>query len=662
MKSRIKVRFSALFVMLAILLTLIIIPHGVLVVRAQGAYYVPITITERSGQDLTDYQIKIELNSTNFPYWEHIASYNGSDIYFLDSDGKPLYYWIESFDLVNRKAVIWVNIPSIPAGSNVTIYMWYGWENPYANYNNGTKVFLWFLDEKNFRPADVVTGTWSVTLLEDSIKFEKTSPTTTVWERYEYVVNTFTPVEVVMKVLTATDQDNSHAAVIEVHGSPDVVNFFLGRSDGRPYYPSGLGFRYIIDVGGDGWDSGGGLGDAQADRWYYVRVRVFSDRVEFYGLQNTTLSLSMGSSLTIYIKVESKPPYSYALWDYAFVRRVTDPEPSISIGHERLCRALYLPSRTMYLVHEIVYSPNSTLFSHNFTVANTTTADYETNYSDAYGWRVYANPYQSGGVSYENNASLVSEINITLPYSEVLVKNVTLLTKTNGTGNFRQLWVRVLNSTGGVVAELTNATIGTSWTEVALTVNANLSNQVTIWINATVKSTTTTGEEIAVKDVRVYVEYRTNPQVTVPWSPNVEFFNCSASHYVELGSAEYLNSSVITFKLIQYLTYNTTHYPVQPSYVGDETIGSYNYSVYRVDPANYSQYMTIYALLENWFKTFRTHAKGYDTETILIGEPLTVELPELGNITIVELNRTFINVSSVTISFSSTGSFTVVVN
>ncbi|RLG76177.1 MAG: hypothetical protein DRO14_03910, partial [Thermoprotei archaeon] len=623
----------------------------------KGEYRVPITVRELSGSDLVNYTVKLELNGTNFPYWEHIASYNGSDIYFLDSDGKPLYYWIESFDLVNRKAVIWVNIPRIPAGSSVTIYMRYGWENPYASYNNGTKAFLWFLDEKNFRPADIVTGTWNVMLLGDSIKFEKTSSATD-WELYRYEVNAPTPVEVIVKVLTATDQNVLHVALIDIHGSPDVVEFFLGRDDASPYIPDGLGFRYIIDVGGDGWDSGGGLGDAQAYKWYYVRVRVFSNRVELYGLQSTSLSLSMGSSPTIYISVDSMPSYSYALWDYAFVRKFVDPEPSISIGREEVMRVLYFPSRTMYLIHNIMYSPNATQFSHNFTATNSTTAGYEVNYTDAYGWRVYALPYDST----ENMASLVSEVNITLPYTEVTVKNITLLAKTNGTGSFRQLWIRLLNSTGGVVAELTNATLGTSWTEVTLTVNADLSNQVTIWINATVKSTTTTGEEIAVKDVRVYIEYETNPQVIVTWSPNVEFFNCSASHYVELGSAEYLNRSIITFKLIQYLTYNTTDYPVQPSYVGDETIGSYNYSVYRVDPANYSQYMTIYALLENRFKTFRTHTKGYDTETILIGEPLTVELPELGNITIVELNRTFINVSSVTISFSSTGSFTVVVN
>ena len=107
----------------------------------KGEYRVPITITERSGSDLTNYPIKIVLNETNFLYWEHIAQFNGYDIYFLDSDGNPLYYWIESFDLINKKADIWVRIPSLPASGNVTIYMYYGSNNLYTNYYGLEKVF-----------------------------------------------------------------------------------------------------------------------------------------------------------------------------------------------------------------------------------------------------------------------------------------------------------------------------------------------------------------------------------------------------------------------------------------------------------------------------------------------------------------------------------------
>jgi len=112
----------------------------------KGSYYVPITIQERSGSNLTDYSVKIVLNSTNFHYWNHIAYWNGSDIYFTDEAGNPLYYWIESFDLGRKNATIWVKIPSIPANGTVTIHMHYGADNPYKDYMNRSAIFLVYDD------------------------------------------------------------------------------------------------------------------------------------------------------------------------------------------------------------------------------------------------------------------------------------------------------------------------------------------------------------------------------------------------------------------------------------------------------------------------------------------------------------------------------------
>ena len=401
------------------------------------------------------------------------------------------------------------------------------------------------------------------------------------------------------------------------------------------------------------------------DEWYLHRLKYSGSgvRLEIY---NEGYSLVHVDSLPIGITPEklymatSEKSGSDSLVDWIRVRKYVSPEPGISIGGcTPVAKGLTLPSESLFLEHRVTYSPNSTQFSHSFTATNTTTAGYEVNYTSPYGWRIYTNPYEVNGAYYENNASLVSEVNVTLPYSEVLVENVTLLAKTNGTGSYRQLWVKVLDSAGNVVAELTNATLGTDWTEVALAVNASLSGQATIWINATVASTNATGEEIAVGGVRLSARYEANPTVTVSVQPNVEYFNCSAQHSVELGSSEYLNSSSITFKLIEHLIYGSADYPTQPVYVGSETIGSYSYSVYKIEPANYSQTMTIYALLENKLKALRTHVRGYDTETVLVGETLTVELPDIGNVTIPELNVTFTNASTVVLKPASPGTYTI---
>ena len=106
-------------------------------------YIRKITITEQSGNDLSDYQVLIELNSTNFDF-SH-AQTNGEDIRFTDASGNLLSYWIESWDAVNETAKVWVKIPSIPANSSVVIWMYYG--NPgLKSASDGYASFEFFED------------------------------------------------------------------------------------------------------------------------------------------------------------------------------------------------------------------------------------------------------------------------------------------------------------------------------------------------------------------------------------------------------------------------------------------------------------------------------------------------------------------------------------
>ena len=103
----------------------------------------PIKITEQSGNNLSDYQVLIELNSSNFDFSK--AKADGGDIRFLLPSGKSIPYWIESWDKSGQSAKVWVKVPSIPANSSTVIYMYYG--NPSAtDESNGDAVFEFFDD------------------------------------------------------------------------------------------------------------------------------------------------------------------------------------------------------------------------------------------------------------------------------------------------------------------------------------------------------------------------------------------------------------------------------------------------------------------------------------------------------------------------------------
>jgi len=106
-----------------------------------------VTITNVNGT-LTDYQILVQLNSTNFNF-SH-AQENGSDIRFVASDDETLLsHWIEVWNSTNQSAKIWVNVSEITEGTK--IFMYYGNENA----SDASDVNTTFI-----RVIDGVVGAW----------------------------------------------------------------------------------------------------------------------------------------------------------------------------------------------------------------------------------------------------------------------------------------------------------------------------------------------------------------------------------------------------------------------------------------------------------------------------------------------------------------------
>ena len=92
--------------------------------------------------NLNDYQVNI-----NVDYTPSMKS-DFSDLRFTDSDGLTLIpYWVESY-VSQVSAVVWVKVPSIPASSTTTIYMYYGHLGA-SSASNGKTTFEFFDDFEN---------------------------------------------------------------------------------------------------------------------------------------------------------------------------------------------------------------------------------------------------------------------------------------------------------------------------------------------------------------------------------------------------------------------------------------------------------------------------------------------------------------------------------
>ncbi len=102
---------------------------------------IPVSVTN-PGPALTDYQVKIELNTANFDF--DLAAPDGADLLFTDVDGAVFYpYWIETWDPLAEQAVVWVRVPELPAGETSVVAMLTG--NPAAeSRSDGAATFLFY--------------------------------------------------------------------------------------------------------------------------------------------------------------------------------------------------------------------------------------------------------------------------------------------------------------------------------------------------------------------------------------------------------------------------------------------------------------------------------------------------------------------------------------
>ncbi|HIQ32579.1 MAG TPA: DUF2341 domain-containing protein [Methanothermococcus okinawensis] len=103
------------------------------------AYIMPIYIYNPNDQDLTDFQVKIILDSTNFDFSKEP---DGTGIRFIDKKNNYIPYWVEYWG--NDKAILWVKIPKLKARNTVTIYLISTY--PRIPESNGDLVFELFDD------------------------------------------------------------------------------------------------------------------------------------------------------------------------------------------------------------------------------------------------------------------------------------------------------------------------------------------------------------------------------------------------------------------------------------------------------------------------------------------------------------------------------------
>lgn len=275
--------------------------------------------------DLDDYQVKIEITDTNTL---NKMKDNAEDIRFYAGTTR-LSYWIE--EKTPSKLVVWVKIPYIPGSGYTFINMIFG--NVVAeSESDGEKVFEFFEDfDPDKRSWTVLSGTWS-----NEAGYEGNSKRGvhdgTTGARKTLAGEYIDLADFILHVKMRCTVSGSLANVIyraQTNGNDDNDRLWarIDYREGTKWY----GFYLIKDEGGTETVTSIS-GSPQLNQWYDVMIKVHGDTHELYVDGNFIISqtTTITSAGYILLQVEDKSGDD-AWFDNIFIRKYTDPEPSVSV-------------------------------------------------------------------------------------------------------------------------------------------------------------------------------------------------------------------------------------------------------------------------------------------------------------------------------------------
>jgi hypothetical protein len=377
-----------------------------------------ITITENSGYDLSDYQILVELNASNFDFSQ--AESDGADIRFAERDNTLLSYWIEMWNSTAGNATVWVKVPSIPAGGTATIRMWYGNVGA-TSESNGTAVFILFDDFEGGTVGSSPSG-WSCSgkcnnKISSDVAYSGTKSVKMAgssggcWESllHKYIDEP-SPYRITFSLYPPSYSASG------CHNSKGYLYLKTSAS----WTSNGRGF-INFERDNNHISACGSTMDYTPDSWYKVEAlyksnasnvsTTFSLNGDFF-TECTSSRHGYEDSLR-YLTFGSGDGYNYC--DLIYVSKYTSPEPTITIG------------TTLHLITS--YAPPSPV---NDTIYNWRTFNITTNKAANVSW------YLNESFLFTNES--VREANCTL-HAEVAGEHNVSAIATNANGTDMQKWV-----------------------------------------------------------------------------------------------------------------------------------------------------------------------------------------------------------------------------
>ncbi|ASJ03010.1 hypothetical protein A3L09_06945 [Thermococcus profundus] len=321
----------------------------------------PITIAERSGNDLYNYSVLIALDdsgNTDSELWKVDWNViNASNLYFTDENGSPLYFWVQYLDANARIAYLWVKLPKLPADSKEVVCLNYGvWPNPYAGYHDLYKTFL-FVDDFYAFNASTWESNSPITVNGGVLQL---SAGQWLWTRRSFGQHYAVHIAAYMGSDDGRRFDNApnNGNIVYYSLGPFLMGYIAPDNTA---YADGAGgayifgslrldakgsLRFVIPADPDSsgyWSASVASNSYQLQAGSYISMTLYNGRLSFYqktsGLDWGNISTYTQIS-TYTVNVDGDGRIGFGQWSggpsyygWVVVRNYADPEPSVSVGY-----------------------------------------------------------------------------------------------------------------------------------------------------------------------------------------------------------------------------------------------------------------------------------------------------------------------------------------
>ncbi len=292
----------------------------------------PITISNASGGDLTDYQVRVDVA------YDGDMQSDFDDLRFTAGDGTTeIPYWIES-KTDGSNAVVWVKVSSVPT-AGATIYMYYGNASA-TDAGDGFAVFSLFDDFSGYTGDIDGQGGWTV---EEAAGSSCATVNNGVLDVYRDGANNIivthsitTPSRFCYTVKVKPYNFNSNKRWFEWYAADysTRVNFWFERiyyaSAQRGVSGQGLSPRWFGTPTYGVWHINDVIVDTTGSTVtykYYEDGNLITDSL-------VTKKEWTGSENKLRYVIEGYDGNGHCYFDYVYVRQYADPEPTTTIGSE----------------------------------------------------------------------------------------------------------------------------------------------------------------------------------------------------------------------------------------------------------------------------------------------------------------------------------------